>query len=67
MYIVITKQGAFPAAERKESHWHGNGNIDPGHTYFDAINEMTRGIAILREDSGAIAIFMTIDEIDSEF
>src|SRR6185312_9960223 len=59
----VAKQRAFPAAERVVGHRHRQRHVDADHADLDVVAEAARRLAVAREDAGAVAILVRIDQI----
>lgn len=59
-----TSHGLLVAGEREHGKGDGNGNVDSDLTGLDLLLEASRGCAGAREDGGAVAVFVCVDEGD---
>src|SRR5271169_5494517 len=56
--VEVAEARALPAAEGVVGERHRDGEIHPDHADLDTADEITRGIAVAREDGDAVAVFV---------
>ena len=59
----VAEKGALPAAEAVEGHWRRNRHVGADHADPDAVGGFARRFAVAGEDRGALAVFVTVDEL----
>ncbi len=67
MLVEVAEGRALPAAESVIGERRRNRHIDADHPRLRPGCEVARGAAVAREDGGAIAIFMRVDEVERLF
>ena len=61
--MQVAEQAALPAAERVVGHGHRQRHVHAHHADLDVVGEIAGRLAVAREDAGAVAIFVVVDEL----
>ncbi len=59
----VAEQRALPAPERVVGHRHRQRHVDADHADQDVVAEVARRLAVPREDAGAVAVLMAVDQV----
>ena len=62
MHVQIAEQRALPTAEAVKCHRHGDRHVHADHPDLHLVTERACGVAVTREDRGAVAEFVLIDQ-----
>src|SRR5918995_5511887 len=63
VHVVVAEQRGLPAAEAVERHRHRDRHVDADHAVLDLVGELACGIAVAREDRGAVAELVGVDQL----
>src|SRR5665213_1353584 len=61
---MVAEEGALPSPEAVEGHGHGDGDVDAHHAGLHVGGEGACGVAVAREDGGAVAELMLVDKLE---
>ena len=67
MHVMVAEQRPLPAAEGMEGHGHGDRHVDADHADLAAGGEVAGRIAVAGEDGGAVAVLVTVDQLQRRF
>src|SRR5580698_3688943 len=62
VHVQIAEERRLPSAEAVVRDGHGDGHVDADHANLDIELKLARGAAVLREDCGAVAVGILVDE-----
>jgi hypothetical protein len=62
--VLGAPEAAARSGEREHGQWHGNGNINANLSNINFVDKFPRSRTIRRENGGAIAVWVFIDEVD---